>query len=122
MPDSKCWTRNCKDCPKIKAFLGDPQAGKFIATKESCGFIYRYHRLEYVEVEELEEDETSLTKTVGFWENEHCEWEKNGKKALTAIKSLPQDRLKEGLANRYDSLMRLDLVRVSGDVPPPSEL
>lgn len=60
---------------------------------------------------------TTVIKTLKWWLEKHIKWEKQCSVALKVFQKLPQelpqDKLKQCLAHRYDELMDLRIVKVS---------
>ncbi|KAI5861417.1 hypothetical protein GGS23DRAFT_576734 [Durotheca rogersii] len=114
---SKCRRSNdlpCDKCREINDFLQDPMAQKHTMDLQfdRLHLIPSFHQFMFFRVEEVAQGHrTCLTKTLGWWERRHQDWEQAAGMATKALQDLPQDKLQELLADQYGTLMALDPVR-----------
>lgn len=110
----ECWRHGCKTCPKLNAFLTDPEAKKKTMTltaDEQAHVYWRFHFLEMTESGNSE-GEVRYTKTLRGWEKRHRSWESDVEAAQKKLQELPKDALKEALGDKYDTLMTLNPIRI----------
>jgi hypothetical protein len=111
----KCWL-NCLDCQNIKKFLLDPQQehGRFVILSDN-----RYHIQNSVSNNcecstniSANPPEVIIRKTLKGWEKVHEKWQERASRAQKILKGLPQKELKQSLADEYDAIMGLSIVRL----------
>ncbi|KAH8757935.1 hypothetical protein F5883DRAFT_566814 [Diaporthe sp. PMI_573] len=90
-----CTRSGCDECPEVKRFLEDPLA--------------EHHAMDFGRVGSYHVEIT--LKTLKGWQLHRNQWEEDCKEAIKALQSLPQDKLKELLGDKFDTLITLDVVR-----------
>lgn len=108
----QCHT-DCGCGAKMIDFLMDPKAKTHEISCKKCIWKLKgsFHWFEYFEVEEVDYEPATVTKTEKWWEKHHKEWESRASIALRAIRELPQAELKKCLSDGYDEIMDLRMVK-----------
>ena len=111
----KCY-RKCADCALLHEFLVDPEK----ASRRFEG-LDSYHLDDNVseecETSTDESDVLTVTKTLRTWEKKHQEWQKRVTKAQEALKQLPELELKAFLAEEFEAIMDLRMVKLQHENP-----
>lgn len=111
----KCYRFNCPDCPSLHEFLIDPgrESGSFTLPKDP------WHLTSMVPQQCTESTDKSqeppvliVTKTLKGWEENHSKWQKRASKARETFNRFPQKELKQCLAEKYDAIMDLRMVKL----------
>ena len=118
---SKCWQK-CNDCTRINTFLMDPKLQRHtVSGKHSYHVPSEFNYFKYFEVEGDKYNPVAVTKTLKWWEEKHQEWENRASAAMKALGKLPQDELKQCLADQCDEIMDLRVVKVTTEDDDSSE-
>ncbi|KAL8740827.1 MAG: hypothetical protein Q9190_006508 [Brigantiaea leucoxantha] len=108
--------QDCDECPKMNAFLQDPQLQRHNLSSPSTYHLgSRYHYLKYFEFDKVDNKVVAVAKTLKWWEEQHQEWKSRASDALEALRKLPQASLKHCLNHRYDEVMNLRMVKLIDD-------
>ncbi|KAH8753332.1 hypothetical protein F5883DRAFT_621197 [Diaporthe sp. PMI_573] len=106
-----CTRSGCDECPEVKRFLEDPLAEHHTMDFGRVGSYHVEITFRFLKIEDSEGNKARLTKTLKGWELQRNQWEEDCKEAIKALQSLPQDKLKELLGDKFDTLITLDVVR-----------
>ncbi|KAL8820946.1 MAG: hypothetical protein Q9223_000934 [Gallowayella weberi] len=106
------------DISRTNTFLKDPETSYYALGNESIYDLkFSFHDFKYFDFEQKGYwgPIAGVTKTNKWWEEQYSNWQSRGEGALGAIKTLPQDRLKECLGDEYDMVMDLRMVKIVDD-------
>lgn len=100
----------------VNEFLKDPTAQTYVLEKEiTPRVLYKIeHTWNYLDLDKTKKSSITLTKTLRKWEKKHKEWEEKATDELSHIRKIPQDKLKELLADQYDGIVNLGLLKADG--------
>ncbi len=110
-----CRQDGCDKCAKLNAFLKNPEANEITVTLSTEDQKHLRRRFKFLTTVSGKGGEVRFTKTMKWWEEHHCDWERETEKAKQNLQKLPQNKLKQALGKQYNELMSLDLVWPDGD-------
>ena len=118
-PEEACECyHTCNVCPGMNEFLRNPEAKSLkISSDDKWHLRSQYNSFNYFEDESV--NSPAVTKTLKWWEKQHQEWEGRASTAAEVLRQLPQAKLKECLAHRYDEIMDFRMVKVEDGSPRP---
>ena len=109
----KCDSK-CKACQPLQEFLADPG-------EESREFVsppYGHFKWSVPDQCTKSEDLSQtppvyiVTKTLKGWEEDYAKWQERASKAQEVFQRLPQEKLRRCLAEKYDEIMDLRMVKL----------
>jgi hypothetical protein len=106
----------CSDCVLLREFLMDPreERRRFVVSSEHL----RFNVPSQCEISAYDRENPTVfivTKTLRGWEENHLEWKNRASKAQETFKRLPQIELKQCLAEKYDKIIGLDMVKLQDE-------
>ncbi|KAI9832827.1 MAG: hypothetical protein M1826_000993 [Phylliscum demangeonii] len=112
-----CSMPECVACSALRLFMIDPEQeiGRFEWPKETIAHVRLY--MTYQRHSELSTVATEppvlvIKKTRGKWEEQHSRWQTQALAIRHALEGLPQSELKQALAERFEEMMDLRMVKV----------
>ena len=125
-----CNRAGCPFCPRLQEFLRDPreESHKWLLDPNPNTQIQLFRKnmrpTEYeIHIDRLENPKVlTITKITEAWEKAHRRWQKRASIAQETFRRLPQPTLKRCLAEKYESIMDLHMLKVlyrdPSDDPP----
>ncbi|MCJ1391367.1 hypothetical protein MMC18_004230 [Xylographa bjoerkii] len=113
-----CYASTCPDCQSLQEFLMDPEeeSRSFVLSKDP------WHLTSYVprhfkqSTDKLQTPPVLIvTKTLQEWEESHSEWLIRASNLRKTFEQLPSEKLKQCLAEQYDVIMDLRVVKLQDD-------
>ena len=119
-PDEKrkCYDSECTSCPGLQEFLMDPKekSRRFVLHKDHWHLNYISGDYCETSLDESQKPATlTVTKTLKAWEANHSKWQKRASDAQETFRQLPQEELKQCLAEDYNALMDLRMVKIKDE-------
>ena len=110
---------DCTSCQMLQEFLMDPgeESRTFTVTKEK-EWHFQIHSIPS-ECNKAKDESQKLptwtvTKTCRYWEANHNKWKKDASETQRELRQLPEEALKQCLADEYNVFMNLDMVGYQG--------
>ncbi len=110
--DELCYCSVCSDHQSLQQFLLEP--------KEECRNFTSLnnptHLVCYMPFNCITSQASgvlTVTKTLKRWEREHEEWQERAFKVQETLKQFPQTELQQCLADQYEAIMNLDMLRIT---------
>ena len=114
----KCYYSECSTCQSLQEFLVNPG-------EESRGFplLTDSWHLEHSVPDQCKTSTDGsqkppvliVSKTLKGWEENHSKWQERASKAQATFRRLPQKELKQCLAEEYDAIMDLSMVKLQDE-------
>ena len=109
----KCDDDNCEECLEMSTFLNNPEIQHHNLCRNNSPHLKKqFLRFLLFKIDDTDSNHIVLTKTLGWWEYHHKDWEQRASKASDALQELPRPELEHCLADRYDEIMNLRMVKV----------
>lgn len=106
---------NCINCLKMIEFLENPELKAIELSVNVTQYSYRGLELDgYIKINnDYSKMVSVVTKLLEWFESKHKAWEDRASIIQEFLRKLPQDKLKECLAHRYDEFMDLRLLKIN---------
>ena len=111
---------HCGGCEQLQRFVLDPDSQSQKISCKDPNHVKWKCRGDYMEYKEETSESIVVTKTLKAWKSRHKDWKYETSRARKAMDQLPQDELRRCLADEYDAVTNMDILKCHESVVAPN--